>query len=267
MCKSANKHNKFIMTSEPLDENLVIKLEDGLIKSSPNDKNLYQSLINDYSWDQVDAKKIWCFGPENNGPNVIVDQTSQVQYLHETKELIENAFQWSSSEGVLCGENMRGIRFNILDATLHADVVHRGGGQIIPTAQRLFHAAQLSSQPRYQEPVYLVIVNCPNDVKNKIHGCFSVRKGIIFEEEEVSGTPQVNFKGYLPVSESFGFMEFLRSQTSGKAFAQTSFDHWELIKSDPLEKSSRAYEITLENRKRKGMKIEIPNINDYIDKA
>jgi len=28
----------------------------------------------------------------------------------------------------MCDENMRGVRIDILDVTLHADAIHRGGG-------------------------------------------------------------------------------------------------------------------------------------------
>ena len=59
-------------------------------------------------------------------------------------------------QGVLCEENMRGIRFNIHDVTLHADAIHRGGGQIIPTARRVFYACQLTAKPTLMEPVYQV---------------------------------------------------------------------------------------------------------------
>ena len=65
-------------------------------------------------------------------------------------------FQWASKEGVLCDENMRGVRFDIQDVTLHADAIHRGGGQIIPTARRVFYASVLTAAPRLLEPVYLV---------------------------------------------------------------------------------------------------------------
>ncbi len=59
-------------------------------------------------------------------------------------------------QGALCEENMRAIRFEIHDVTLHADAIHRGGGQIIPTARRVLYACQLTAQPRLMEPVYLV---------------------------------------------------------------------------------------------------------------
>ena len=51
---------------------------------------------------------------------------------------------------------MRGVRFNIHDVTLHADAIHRGGGQIIPTTRRVLYACMLTAQPRLLEPVYLV---------------------------------------------------------------------------------------------------------------
>ena len=51
---------------------------------------------------------------------------------------------------------MRGVRFNIYDVTLHTDAIHRGGGQIIPTARRVLYASALTAGPGMMEPVYLV---------------------------------------------------------------------------------------------------------------
>lgn len=61
-----------------------------------------------------------------------------------------------SLQGVLCEENVRGVRYNIHDVTLHADAIHRGGGQIIPTTRRVLYASQLTASPRMMEPVFLV---------------------------------------------------------------------------------------------------------------
>lgn len=58
-------------------------------------------------------------------------------------------------QGVLAEENLRAVRFNIYDVTLHADAIHRGGGQIIPTARRCMYACILAAHPRIMEPVYL----------------------------------------------------------------------------------------------------------------
>ena len=63
----------------------------------------------------------------------------------------------------MCDENLRAIRFNIYDVALHTDAIHRGGGQIIPTARRVMYASQLTAEPRLMEPVYL----CEIQVKIK----------------------------------------------------------------------------------------------------
>ena len=68
----------------------------------------------------------------------------------------------SNLQGVLCDENMRGVRFNIYDVTLHTDAIHRGGGQIIPTARRVLYACALTAAPRMMEPVYLVEIQVTN---------------------------------------------------------------------------------------------------------
>jgi len=81
---------------------------------------------------------------------------------------------------------MRGIRFNIYDVTLHADAIHRGGGQIIPTARRCLYACQLTASPRMMEPVYLCEIQCPENAVGGIYGVLNRRRGVVFEEQQVN---------------------------------------------------------------------------------
>jgi len=199
-----------------------------------------RALVDTYEWDPNDAKKIWCFGPETTGANLLVDVTKQVQYLQEIKDSAEAAFQWATKEGVMTDEHMRGIRFNIQDVTLHADAIHRGGGQIVPTARRVFFASELTASPRFMEPIFLVEIQCPDDAVGGIYQCMSQRRGIINEEDPIPGTPLVNIKAFLPVAESFGFTQALRAATSGRAFPQCVFSHWEQMNADPLEEGTKA---------------------------
>ena len=267
MSKSPNKHNRLYVIAEPLDEDLVKEIENGNIKSSDDSKQISRTLIDKYQWDQHDAKKLWVFGPDQMGPNFLVDQTKAVQYLTEIRDSMESAFQNVVKEGVLAEENLRGVRFNIQDVELHNDSIHRGGGQIIPTARRVYYASEITAIPRYQELIYLCNISTPQDVMNGIYQCFSQRRGVVFNEESVQGTPLLEVKAYLPVSESFGFTAHLRSLTSGQAFPQSSFFHWDIIRQDPFDVKSKAYEITMAIRKRKGLKQELPILSDYIDKA
>jgi len=77
---------------------------------------------------------------------------------------------------------MRGIRFNIQDVQLHADAIHRGGGQITPTARRVFFASELTAKPRFQEPIFLVEIQCPDDAVGGSYGCLTKSRGIVIGE-------------------------------------------------------------------------------------
>lgn len=223
-------------------------------------------LADEFGWDRTDGQKIWCFGPDGNGPNVLVDQTKGVQYLNEIKDSCAAAFNWATKEGVLCEENMRGVRFNLHDVTLHADAIHRGGGQIIPTCRRVLYACELTAKPNLMEPVYLVEIQCPEHAMGGIYGVLNRRRGHIFAEEQRPGTPLYNLKAYLPVMESFGFTADLRSHTSGQAFPQCVFDHWQPMNSDPLEENSKTYTIVCATRKRKGLSENVPPLDKFYDK-
>jgi len=189
-----------------------------------------------------------------------------VQYLNEIKDSCVAAFQWATKEGVCAEENMRGVRFNMVDVTLHGDAIHRGGGQLIPTCRRVCLAACLLATPALQEPVYLVDIQCPENAIGGVYSCLNRRRGQVFSEEQKPGTPMFTIKAYLPVAESFGFNGDLRSHTAGQAFPQCVFDHWELMAGSPLEKGSKIEEIVTKIRTRKGLKPEIPSLDTYYDK-
>jgi len=154
LSKSPNKHNRLYVVATPLGDDLTVAIEADEVSSKQDQKDRNRKLADKFEWDINEAKKIWCFGPDTSGPNLLVDTTKAVQYLNEIKDSCEAAFQWATKEGAMTEENMRGIRFNIMDVALHADAIHRGGGQIIPTARRVFYAAQLTAKPKFVEPIF-----------------------------------------------------------------------------------------------------------------
>lgn len=110
----------------------------------------------------------------------------------------------ATKEGCMAEENMRSVRFNIIDVVLHADAIHRGGGQLIPTCRRVVYASVLTASPALMEPVYLVEIQCPESAMGGIYGVLNRRRGHVISEEQRPGTPLYNIKAYLPVMESFG---------------------------------------------------------------
>lgn len=106
------------MKALPLDEELTQAIEAGKVSSRDDFKARARVLADDYGWDVTDARKIWAFGPDTTGPNLMVDVTKGVQYLNEIKDSCIAALQWATREGVCAEENMRGVRFNVLDVTV-----------------------------------------------------------------------------------------------------------------------------------------------------
>lgn len=102
MAKSQNKHNRVHGTSGPLHEDLPQLIEDDEISATQDLKIRAKRLVEEFDFEKDDAAKIWCFGPENTGPNMVVDITKGVQYMQEIKESIVSSFQWASKGGVLC---------------------------------------------------------------------------------------------------------------------------------------------------------------------
>lgn len=267
LSKSPNKHNRIYLTAQPLGEEVSKDIEAGKINPRDDFKARARILADDHGWDVTDARKIWCFGPDTNGANLLIDQTKAVQYLNEIKDSVVSGFQWATKEGPVAEEPMRSVRFNIMDVTLHADAIHRGGGQIIPTARRALYAATLLANPGLLEPVFLVEIQVPEQAMGGIYGVLTRRRGHVFEENQRLGTPLFSVKAYLPVNESFGFNADLRAATSGQAFPTMVFDHWQILQGGSvLDKTSMTGKIVETMRIRKGLKADVPGYENYYDK-
>lgn len=266
LSKSVNKHNRLHMTAEPLPKGFAEAIDDGALNPRDEEKKFARQLADEWGFDITDARKIWCFGPDPNGTNVFIESTKGAQYLSEIKDSVVNAFHWATKTGVLADENVRGVRINLHDVTLHTDAIHRGGAQIIPTARRCIFAAMLTAKPCVLEPVYLVDITCPEGAMGGIYGVLNRRRGHVFGEEQRIGTPLYSVKAYLPVMESFGFTADLRSHTAGQAFPQCVFDHWQAVNGDPLTPGTKPYDMVMATRKRKGLPEGVPPLDRFLDK-
>lgn len=268
MClsKSPNKHNRLFMKGNPLPDGVADDIEDGKVTHKQEAKERSKYLAEKFDMDPNDTRKIWCFGPDVTGPNMVCEVAKGVQYLNEIQDSVVGGFQWASKEGVLADENMRGCRFDMHDVTLHADAIHRGAGQIMPTTRRVLYACQLTAEPRLLEPIYQCEIQCPENAVGGIYGVLNKRRGHVYEEAQVPGTPMFTVKAYLPVNESFGFVAHLRSATGGQAFPQCVFDHWEVLPSSPLDEASQCQKIVEAIRLRKGLTPAIPPLDRFYDK-
>jgi elongation factor 2 len=268
LSKSPNKHNRLFCNAEPLGEELTQEIDEGKVEVGPRyDMKLRaRYLADNHGWDVTDGRKIWGYGPDGTGPNIWVDQTKGVAYLNEIKESVLGGFQWATNDGVLAEEPIRGLRMNLLDVVLHADAIHRGMGQILPTTRRVVYASQLTASPALLEPYFIVDIQVPQDAMGGCYGVLTTRRGHVYHEEQRPGTPMIQLKAHLPVAESFGFTEALRSNTGGKAFPQMVFSHYAEVPGNPLEETSMSGKAVAKIRARKGLAEGVPPLDRYYDK-
>lgn len=278
--ETTNKKNKLHMVAEPLEKGLGEDIEKGRVKIEWDQRRVGDFFTKNYDWDVLAARSIWAFGPENNGPNVLVDDTLPAEVdkglLAQCKESLIQGFQWAAKEGPLCDEKIRSVKFKILNAQLAQDAVLRGGGQIIPTARRVAYSAFLLATPRLMEPVQFSEIECPADCVAAIYNVLSRRRGHVVRDMAKPGSPMYIVHAYLPAMESFGFETDLRTHTSGQAMCMTMFDHWQLVPGDPLDRSillrplepapapHLAREFMLKMRRRKGLSEDV-SVHKFFD--
>ncbi|KAL7303257.1 hypothetical protein TKK_0004455 [Trichogramma kaykai] len=278
--ETPNKKNKLTMIAEPLERGLAEDIEAEQVKITWNKKKLGEFFQQKYDWDLLAARSIWAFGSDATGPNILVDDTlpSEVDksLLNSAREAIVQGFQWGTREGPLCEEPIRNVKFKILDAVIAQEPLHRGGGQIIPTARRVAYSAFLMATPRLMEPYLFVEVQAPADCVSAVYTVLAKRRGHVTQDAPVPGSPLYTIKAFIPAIDSFGFETDLRTHTQGQAFCLSVFHHWQIVPGDPLDKSITirplepqpathlAREFMLKTRRRKGLSEDV-SINKFFD--
>jgi U5 small nuclear ribonucleoprotein component len=167
--ETPNKKNKLTMIAEPLEKGLAEDIEQEVVQIGWNNKRISDFFQNRYEWDILASRSIWAFGPDINGPNILLDDTLSHEVnktlltSEPVKESIVQGFQWATREGPLCDERkekkclrrifleiessifiaIRNVKFKILDASIAQEPIHHGRGQLIPTARRVAYSSFL----------------------------------------------------------------------------------------------------------------------------
>jgi elongation factor 2 len=256
MAKSPNKHSRFWVQVEPLEQNVVDLIEKGSLFEAMGNKRITETLRNDAGWSAQESKNVWALEEHRN---ILVDLTKGIQYLRESKETVSSGFRWGVKNGPLSDEPIRGVKVKLLDAKLHEDPVHRGPAQLMPAVKRAVWGSFLTAKPVLSEPIYKIGVSVPHQFVGDVTGLITRKRGRIVSSEQKG--PITNITGYLPVSETFGLSAEMRGATSGHAFWQTQFDHWEKVP------ESISMEVISGIRKRRGLPEEVPKANKFIDEA
>lgn len=249
--KSPNRHNKFYFELEPLGAEVVEKIKSEGITVG-KDKVLLRDKLIEAGMKKEEAKNV----VNIIEGNVLVDMTKGIQYLRETMELIQEGFEDVMLKGPLAREKCRGVKVKLVDVKLHEDSIHRGPAQVIPAVRNALLAAILLAKATFLEPVQDVFISIPQNLLGNVTRELQGRRGQILDIKTEGD--MVSLKAETPVAEMLGFAGDIRSATEGRALWSTEFAGFK-----PIPQTLFGEKV-MEVRKRKGMKLEMPNVSDFV---
>jgi len=250
--KSPNKHNKFKISVEPLEETVLKAFNEGEIDEKMKGKDLQERLLK-AGLPREESKKVLAIH-ENN---IFIDATKGVQYLQDIMELMIEAFEEAVEQGPLAKEKCIGVKVKLTDATIHVDPAHRGPAQIMPAVKRPIYAGMLQAQCALLEPKQKLVVNSPSEYMSGIINQIQGRRGQI--QDMIQEGEAVTIEAKVPVAEMFGFASEIRSASQGRAVWYTEYAGYEKL---PTELQNR---VVTQIRKRKGEPENPPTPSDFLD--
>ena len=150
-----------------------------------------------------------------------------------------------------------GLKVNLEDIVVHEDPVHRGPAQIMPMTWRPIWGCFLLCEPKLLEPIISFDCKVPNQFVSQVIAIVQKRRGRLLNLS--SEEDYMLVKAEMPVAESFGLADELRSSTQGRAFWATQFSRWAPVP-DSLQ-----MEIIKQIRTRKGLSPTPPRPEEFIE--
>jgi len=251
--KSPNKHNRFYISVEPLNEETIELIHKGVVREDQDPRDRAKILRDQAGWDYDEARRIWAI---DENINVFVDMTSGVQYLKDVKDTIIGGFRVAVKEGPLAAEPVRGLKVVLHDAIVHEDPVHRGPGQLYPAIRNAIWAGILTSRPTLLEPIQKLDIRVPMEFLSAVTTIIVKKRGKIINVESTGMGTRVLAE--IPIAESFDLATELRGSTAGKAIWGTEFSKWAPVPDSMLE------DLIKKIRERKGLPPKPPSVDDLL---
>ena len=150
------------------------------------------------------------------------------EYIPAVGEGIEEAMK----AGILGGFPVVGVHANCYDGSYHevdsSEMAFHIAGSLA------FKDAMQKAAPVLLEPIMKVEVSTPEDYMGDVIGDINSRRGRIEGMEDVGGGKMI--RGYVPLSEMFGYATDLRSRTQGRGNYSMFFDRYEPVPKSVQEK-------------------------------
>ncbi len=220
MGKSPNKHNKLWVTIEKLSDEVIEAIKEGKVSEMQKRDERQRMLSRKFGWVTEDARNVIAI----EGTSVLVNQIKGKQFVEEILDHVKSGFREAVHSSILTKEPAYGLKVNLVDISVHEDPVHRGPAQILPMTWRPIWACFLLSGPKLLEPILSFECKVPSEFVSSVITTVQKRRGKLLDM--VNEEDMMIAKAEIPVAESFGLSEELRSSTQGRAFWATQFSRW-----------------------------------------
>ncbi|MEM2888690.1 MAG: elongation factor EF-2 [Candidatus Bathyarchaeia archaeon] len=250
--KSPNKHNKLWVTVEKLSDEVIDALKEGKI-SEMQKRDERQNMLRNLGWATEDARNVIAI----EGTNILVNRIKGKQYVEEIIDHVKSGFREAVHQSVLAKEPAYGLKVNLEDIVVHEDPVHRGPAQILPMTWRPIWGCFLLCNPQLLEPILSFECKVPNDFVSSVITIVQKRRGKLLDM--INEEDMMIIKAEIPVAESFGLADELRSSTQGRAFWATQFSRW-----SPVPESLQM-EVIRQIRTRRGMSPTPPRPDEFLE--
>ena len=241
--KSPNKHNKFYMIVEPLEDNIFEAIKSGDLpegRVKKKDRNIIDKLV-ELGLNSKDSQR---YRHIYKG-NVMVDDTRGVVHIGEVIEMIMDGFEQVINAGPLAREPCAKMRVRIMDMKLHEDAIHRGPAQVYPAIRESIKHSMATANPGILEPVQIMQFDSPSEYLGNLSAMIQNKRGQLIDVDQQG--EHISVKSKLPVAEMFGIASELRSVTSGRGSQYLVDQMFEILPAN-LQK-----EVIKKIRQRKGL--------------
>ncbi|MBE5891986.1 MAG: elongation factor G [Lachnospiraceae bacterium] len=150
------------------------------------------------------------------------------EYIPAVGEGIEEA----TKAGILGGFPVVGVYANVYDGSYHE--VDSSEMAFHIAGSMAFKDAMQKASPVLMEPIMKVEVTMPEEYMGDVIGDINSRRGRIEGMEDIGGGKLV--RGYVPLSEMFGYSTDLRSKTQGRGNYSMFFEKYEQVPKNVQEK-------------------------------
>ena len=150
------------------------------------------------------------------------------EYIPAVGEGIEEAMK----SGILGGFPVVGVHANVYDGSYHE--VDSSEMAFHIAGSMAFKEAMQKASPVLLEPIMRVEVTTPEDYMGDVIGDINSRRGRIEGMDDIGGGKMI--RGFVPLSEMFGYATDLRSRTQGRGNYSMFFDRYEPVPKSVQEK-------------------------------